>query len=56
MNLVKEKIKSKNILFESIINKANYNNNKNIENILKNIIDEKKLEEIKNEIKKIKNK
>ena len=57
LNLVKEKIKSKNIFFESIINKANYNNNnKNIENILKNIIDEKKLEEIKNEIKKIKDK
>ena len=54
LNIVKEKIKNKNKSFEELIN--NYNNNKNLENKIKNVIDEKKLEEIKNEIKKVKDK
>ena len=52
---VKEKIKNKNISFESLINNTN-DNNKNLENKIKNVIDEKKIEEIKNEIKRIKDK
>ena len=55
INLLKEKIKNKGKEFEEKINKFN-NDNTNIENKIKEVIDEKKLEEIKKEIKKIKDK
>ena len=53
INMLKEKIKNKSKSFEEIIKKQN---NNNIENKMKDIIDEKKLEEIKNEFQKVKEK
>ena len=53
INVLKEKIKNKSKSFEEIIKKQN---NNNIENKMKDIIDEKKLEEIKNEFQKVKEK
>ena len=55
INLLKEKVKNKGKEFEEKINKFN-DDNTNIENKIKEVIDEKKLEEIKKEIKKIKDK
>ena len=56
LNSVKEKIKNKKKSFEELVNNYNKNINKNFENKIRNVIDEKKLEEIKNEIMKIKEK
>ena len=56
LNSVKEKIKNKKKSFEELVNNYNKNINKNFENKIRNVIDEKKLEEIKNEIIKIKEK
>ena len=55
INLLKEKIKNKGKEFEEKINNFN-DDNGNIENKIRDVIDEKKLEEIKKEIKKIKDK
>ena len=53
LNSVKEKIKNKKKPFEELVDNFN-KNNKNFENKIRNVIDEKKLEEIKGEIMKIK--
>jgi hypothetical protein len=55
LDILKEKLKNKKKIFEEMINNMN-DNNKNIENKMKNVIDEKKMEDIKNESKKIKDK
>ena len=55
INVLNEKIKNKSKEFEEKINILN-NDNINIEQKIKDVIDEKKLEEIKKEIKRIKEK
>ena len=55
INALNEKIKNKSKEFEEKVNILN-NDNINIEQKIKDVIDEKKLEEIKKEIKKIKEK
>ena len=55
INALNEKIKNKSKDFEEKVNSLN-NNNINLEQKIKEIIDEKKLEEIKKEIKRIKEK
>ena len=56
LDILKEKLKNKKKIFEEMINNMNDNNNNNLEIKMKNVIDEKKMEDIKNENKKIKDK
>ena len=52
MNYIKEKIKNKSQKFDDMVNN-NYDDIQNFGNKLKNIIDENKLNELKNKVKKV---